>query len=396
MNNTLQEMIQDYLAETITNRRYLHENPELSFQEVNTAAWIRRKLEEYHIETLSGFSGNSTVACIKGNADGPTIAFRADIDALPVEEETGLPYRSLNPGIMHACGHDAHTAVLLTMAKFFADHRDMVRGTVKFIFQQAEEALPGGAKTLCEEGVMDDVDQIFTWHVSSTDPLGTAFLVKGNATAAVGTYEAVITGKGGHGGHPHLSNNPIVCSSAIVQAITQLPALKAPAMDTAVVTVGYLISGTKGVGAANTIPGTATLGGNIRCLNNDLQETMYSQVEAAIKGLAAAYGCECSVTIEKGYPSLVNAEKPRRAMEAAIKDMGLEIYSDRPSMAAEDFSYYTLKKPACFAMVGCYNPDSGQPPMPHHNGKFIIDDEKGIPIALELMLRCYQHAVEEY
>ncbi len=202
MSETMKKLAAAYAAEVIKNRRYLHAHPELSFHETNTAQWIRDHLAAIGIPTLSGITGNSTVGVLKGTQPGPSIGFRADIDALGLTEMNDLPYKSTHPGIMHACGHDAHTAVLMAMAEIFASHRELVHGTIYFVFQQGEEFLPGGAQQLVKDGIMDRIDYMFAWHAAALEKVGTVDVAAGVREAAVGTYDIKITGKGGHGGFP--------------------------------------------------------------------------------------------------------------------------------------------------------------------------------------------------
>ena len=209
MKNMIKSLVDAYESKLLETRHHLHENPELSFQEYKTADYIRENLKNMGIELQEGISGTSTVGILKGSEPGPCIAFRADIDALPVVENNDLPYKSKTPGIMHACGHDTHVACLLTLADVLSSHKELVKGTVKFVFQAAEEKLPGGAKQLCADGVMNDVDFIFGMHSSSGYPLGTVVVSHGVSSAAIGIYEVTVHGKGGHGSSPHECLNPV-------------------------------------------------------------------------------------------------------------------------------------------------------------------------------------------
>ena len=393
MSEFTHELASRYGSEANSHREWIHQHAELSFEEYETASYIRAKLRDYGITILPGFSGNSTVACIEGEEEGPVIAIRADIDALPVCEDNDLPYKSEKEGVMHACGHDAHAATLLGLCHILADHRELVKGKVKFIFQQAEEKLPGGARTLCEEGAIDDCDAVFAYHAISNAPLGTGMLTTGGATAAVGEYSAVITGKGGHGGMPHLSNNPIVCGTMIANAINQLVGTSVDPMKTGVVTVGYMLSGTEN--GTNIIPDDLRMGGNIRSFDNKLQKELYEKVEKTIKDICAVYGCDCEVKITKGYPSVENDAKAVSMMAEAFEEAGIKRI-DSALMAGEDFSYYSLNKPSCIALLGFYDENSGTAPKPHHNPEFVIDAVHGIPIALEVMLNCYLNAAEKW
>lgn len=371
-------------------REWLHRHAELSFEEKESAAFIRNKLNEFGVEILSGFSGNSTVGVLEGEEPGPVIAFRADIDALPVCENNDLPYKSENEGVMHACGHDAHAATLLGFAKLLSEHRKMIRGKVKFIFQQGEEKFPGGASILCDEGAVDDCDMVFAYHCISNLPLGSAMITEGDASLAVGEYGAVIRGKGGHGGMPHLSNNPIVCGSMITNAINQIVGTEVSPMEAGIVTVGYFISGDEK--ARNIIPSELKLGGNLRSFSNEVQESLYVKVENIISSICDMYSCECDVEVLKGYPSIHNDKRATSVMKEALRMTGLSLIEE-PFMAGEDFSYYSRIKPSCLALIGFYNESSGRKPIPHHNPDFIIDAENGIPIALEVLTNCYYTAL---
>ena len=229
---------------------------------------------------MEGISGTSTVAVIKGEKTGPCIAFRADIDALPVEEENDLPFKSEVPGVMHACGHDIHTAVLLTFAKILTAHPELVRGTVKLIFQAAEEKLPGGAKALCEEGVMKDVDLVYGFHCASAFPLGTIAVTPRAYSAAIGVYEVKIHGKGGHGGYPQNALNPVPVACMVGSALNQILAEKKNPLEGGVLTVSYINGGQY----PNIITDTVTLGGNVRTLNNDLIDKVFDSIHSISRG----------------------------------------------------------------------------------------------------------------
>ncbi|MBQ6622913.1 MAG: amidohydrolase [Mogibacterium sp.] len=292
---------------------------------------------------------------------------------------------------MHACGHDAHTAVLLAMVRFFAAHRELIRGKIKFIFQQAEEKLPGGAVTLCREGVMEDVDEIYAWHAAAIQPIGEVSLVRGHSHAAVGEYRLVIKGKGGHGGFPHLSNNPILCAASVANIINQMITTRVDPLKSGVITTAYIHSGTDHV--PNVIPSECILGGNIRTLDNALIEKMYEWTEQICRTQCEAFGCEYEFEIGRGYPSTELGGHPMEVMEAVAAEMGLVNTIPFPQMGAEDFSYYTLKKPAAFIMIGMQDPRDKENPTPHHNPRFRIDDENGLPVALEFIVSCYLKAV---
>lgn len=387
MNNMIKKLVEDYGHQLIDNRRYLHAHPELSFKERQTAAWIRQRLQAAGIPILKGIHGNSTVGYLKGTQPGPAIGFRADIDALGLTEENDLPYKSQHCGVMHACGHDAHTAVLMAMAEILAQHKECIHGTVYFIFQQAEEYLPGGAKGLVEDGVMDRLDYIFGWHVGAMDTVGTADVSAGFRTAAVGTYDLKITGKGGHGGSPHQCNNPIIPAAELVSAINLIPALKCDPLANCTVSVSNLICGVAGVD--NVLPETVVMGGNIRSLQTDVRDFVMIEIKRLAESISAAHQCQCDVHLVYGYPALDVDETCADIMKEAAREVGLTVVQKQPSLGAEDFAYYSQKKPAGFAHLGMADPTGKYAPTPHHNPCFYIDDEKGLPLALQFILTTY-------
>ena len=387
MNNMIKKLVEDYGHQLIDNRRYLHAHPELSFKERQTAAWIRQRLQAAGIPILKGIHGNSTVGYLKGTQPGPAIGFRADIDALGLTEENDLPYKSQHCGVMHACGHDAHTAVLMAMAEILAQHKECIHGTVYFIFQQAEEYLPGGAKGLVEDGVMDRLDYIFGWHVGAMDTVGTADISAGFRTAAVGTYDLKITGKGGHGGSPHQCNNPIIPAAELVSAINLIPALKCDPLANCTVSVSNLICGVAGVD--NVLPETVVMGGNIRSLQTDVRDFVMTEIKRLAESISAAHQCQCDVHLVYGYPALDVDETCADIMKEAAREVGLTVVQKQPSLGGEDFAYYSQKKPAGFAHLGMADPTGKYAPTPHHNPCFYIDDEKGLPLALQFILTTY-------
>lgn len=387
MNNMIKKLVEDYGHQLIDNRRYLHAHPELSFKERQTAAWIRQRLQAAGIPILKGIHGNSTVGYLKGTQPGPAIGFRADIDALGLTEENDLPYKSQHCGVMHACGHDAHTAVLMAMAEILAQHKECIHGTVYFIFQQAEEYLPGGAKGLVEDGVMDRLDYIFGWHVGAMDTVGTADISAGFRTAAVGTYDLKITGKGGHGGSPHQCNNPIIPAAELVSAINLIPALKCDPLANCTVSVSNLICGVAGVD--NVLPETVVMGGNIRSLQTDVRDFVMIEIKRLAESISAAHQCQCDVHLVYGYPALDVDETCADIMKEAAREVGLTVVQKQPSLGAEDFAYYSQKKTAGFAHLGMADPTGKYAPTPHHNPCFYIDDEKGLPLALQFILTTY-------
>lgn len=394
MNETAKKLALEYGGELIENRRWLHAHPELSFKEVNTSAWIKSRLAAAEIPMLSGITGNSVVGFIDSGRPGPSVGFRADMDALGLTEETDVPFRSTSSGVMHACGHDAHTAALVAMAELMASHRELIRGKIYFVFQQAEEFLPGGAVQLCRDGVMKDIDYMFAWHAAAGLPLGTINLGRGARASAVGTYDLKITGTGGHGGSPHKADNPVIPAAELVSAINLIPALKCDPLTPCTVSVSYLLCGVDGV--ANVIPANVSMGGNVRSMDTAARDASMAEIERLSKAICAAHNCECRVELVYGYPACVNSDECYEVMSEAAEETGLVDPHLPPDLGAEDFAYYGREKPAAICMFGMADPTGAIAPTPHHNPHFYIDDEQGLPLALEFILNVYFKALDKF
>lgn len=390
MKEFVKNLTRDYTDLLLKHFHHLHSHPELSFEEYETSAYIKEQLTALGIRLQDGIRGTSAVGILEGSVPGPVIAFRADMDALPIQEETELPYKSVNPGVMHACGHDSHTAALLAFAALLAGHRELVKGTVKFIFQCAEEKLPGGAKGLCEDGVMDDVDAVYGLHCSANMAMGEVIANIGADSACIGVYEVTVQGKGGHGSAPQNAVNPVPVACLLASAINQILAEKASPLEKAVLTVSYI----RGGEYPNIIPSEVTLGGNLRTFSNDLTHSLLKHLNKICEGICGAYGCTCQVTTAIGYPSAINTEAETLLVRRAAKDMGYTWKTEEPGLGGEDFSYYLLKKPGAFFHVGMADPDLVDQAAPHHNCKFELD-QRGLAIALELELAVYLKAVED-
>lgn len=369
-------------------RHYLHENPELSFEEYNTAAYIREQLKNMGITQIQEI-GTSTVAVLEGKEPGPCIAFRADIDALPVQEENELPYRSKVPGIMHACGHDTHTACLLCMADILSEHPELVKGKVKFIFQAAEEKLPGGAKAVCAANAMDGVDKVFGFHCSSEYPVGTVAVSEGACSAAIAIYEVKIHGYGGHGSSPHKAKNPVPVACMVASALNQILAEKKDPTQCGVFTVAYINGGQY----PNIITDTVTLGGNVRTLDNDLIGRILENIKSISTSICEGYGLTCEVSSTLGYPATINVAEHVETIKDAVKEMGYTHIEKPISLGGEDFAYYLMEKPGAYFTVGMSDPENPATKAPHHNCGFQLD-ERGLRIGLELDLATYLKTLE--
>lgn len=386
MLNLIKKIAEDYYDQLIEYRQYLHENPELSFQEFNTSTWIRKKLSDLNIPILEEVGGNSVVGILDSKISGPVIAFRADIDALPIQEENQIPYKSKIANVMHACGHDAHTATLLCLAEIFTKYPDIIKGKIKFIFQQGEEKPPGGGKLIVEDKVLDDVDHTFAWHVSPEFSLGEIAAVPGPRTAAVATYEIDIKGRGGHGGFPHTAIDPISTGCAVATAIHQIVPQCINSQETAVITVSHFNAGING--AHNIIPETAVLQGNIRTLNNELILQIIDKIKETADFICKAKKCTCHVNTSIAYPAVINSETSTEYVKQAINNLGYNSITTSPIMGCEDFAYYLLNTPGTFINIGSRNSEKPETLSSPHNPKFMLDEEV-MKIALKTLLMTY-------
>ena len=387
MNNLLaliQEKAALYTAEVIEIRRYLHQNPELSFQEYNTSKFVCDKLTEFGIEFEKGIVKTGVVGLIKGkNPTKRTIALRADLDALPIVETNTVSYKSVNEGVMHACGHDVHTASLLGAAKILNEVRHQFEGTIKLIFQPGEEKLPGGASLMIAEGVLENPspEAIIGQHVYPQLDAGKVGFRSGMYMASCDELYVTIKGKGGHAALPHQNIDPILITSHIITALQQLISRTMPPTIPAVLSFGKII----GNGATNIIPDCVKLEGTFRAMNEEWRSIAHQKMTKMAQSIAESMGGECDFRIEKGYPFLVNDEKVTgRAKAAAIQFLGAENVIDLDlRMTAEDFAYYSQIKPACFYRLGTRN-EAENINTGLHTSTFNIDEE-AIETAIGLM-----------
>ncbi len=322
---------------------------------------------------LSGFG---LIARIKGNKPGKTIALRADFDALPIQDEKDVPYKSKVPGVMHACGHDGHTATLLILGKLLWEMREELAGEYVLIHQHAEEADPGGAIGMVQAGALNGVDAIFGTHLSSNHPTGMIGYRVGPMMAAVDSFEMKIQGKGGHGAHPHQTKDAIVIGSQLVMNLQQLVARRVAPTESAVLTVGSFVASN----ADNIIADTAYLNGTIRTFNKDIRETMEREFKRVVQGTEIAHDCTIELDYRRGYPAIVNHEKETLFVRDIAQDI-CEVVEIEATMGGEDFSYYLEEKPGTFFFTGAAPTEYA----PHHHPKFDID-EKGMLVAAKVLL----------
>ncbi len=374
--STIRRDIEEILPGVIADRRHLHQHPELGFQEFETAKLVADRLRSLGVEDVrTGIAVTGVTGLIRGTKPGidKVVLLRADMDALPISEENDVEYRSTVAGKMHACGHDAHTAGLLGVARLLMDRRDQFSGTVKLLFQPAEEG-GGGALVMINEGVMEDpkVDYAFGLHLDQGNPVGTINLRSGPICAAADRFTAVITGKGGHGASPHEAVDPIAAGSAIVTALQTIAGREVNPTDQVVVTVGAFIAGE----AANVIPNSAELRGTLRSFSPDARVQIATRTKEIMKGIAAAMRCDVEFTLTPGYPSIVNDEEMTKLVrQVACEVVGEELVSESPlAMGSEDFSYFLQRVPGAFFNVGSNNTERGLV-WTHHHPRFDFDEE---------------------
>ena len=344
--------IADFAPDMKTWRRHLHTMPEIAFDCHKTAAFVVEKLREFGVDDIhEGIATSGVVAIINGQGDGPTIGLRADMDALPMAEITGLDYASKVDGAMHACGHDGHTTMLLGAAKYLAETRNFA-GRVALIFQPAEEN-GGGAGVMVDEGVLDtfDISNIYALHNAPGTPVGQFYTTPGPIMAAVDTFTFNLTGKGGHGAYPQDCVDPIVAAVAMVNAIQTIVSRNHDSRENVVVSVTQIHAGT----ADNIIPETAYINGTVRTFDKDVQAMVKSRMDAIVAGTAASYGVAYDLDYEVGYPATVNdADRTAFAADIAREIAGVAgvVDDSGPEMGAEDFAYFLEKRPGAYLFVG--------------------------------------------
>jgi amidohydrolase len=362
------EVREGFGEKIVALRREIHREPELGFDTEKTAAKVLAALDGLPLEIQTGVAENGVVATLEGEGEGPTVGLRADMDALPIHEETGLPFASETDGKMHACGHDGHTSMLVGAAHALSGMRHRLNGTVRFFFQPAEEG-EGGGKVMVDAGVADDVDSIFALHLWPGLPFGRAATKAGPIMAAADAFEMTVKGAGGHGAMPHLTADAIAMAAQIVTALQTVVSREVDPVEPAVLTVGEIEAGT----AYNIIPETARLGGTVRTLNEDLRRRMPERIEHLARGIAQGMRGDVQFDYEFSYPVTVNDEYAAwRALGVAGDLLGEEnaIELTNPSMGAEDFAYFLEKIPGAFIWLGVGEDVSGL-----HTPTFAFDEE---------------------
>lgn len=379
MENRIAEKIKNISSQIfptmVTLRRELHQRPELAFNEHKTSERIAKELKKIGIGFKKCIAKTGVVGVLNKEKKGKTVALRADMDALPVVEQTNFPYKSKNKGVMHACGHDVHMACLIGAAEILTRLKDEVPGKVKFIFQPSEEVTPGGAKPMVEAGVLKnpDVSGIFALHCDSSIPVGKIGVREGPTMAQAESFDITIIGKGGHGARPHDGVDAIVVASQVVQALQTIPSRKINPLEPVVISIGKMEGGY----ARNIICDRVILKGTARTLNKEVAKKVPAFLKEIISGITKSAGASFELSYYGGYPILINHPKATDLARSSIaklfgKDAIFEI--EKPVMGGEDFAYYLQKVPGSFLRLGIRNPKKNAV-YPWHHPKFTVDED---------------------
>jgi amidohydrolase len=373
----------DVASEVVELRRELHANPELGLHLPGTQKRILESLTGLGLDITLGDSVTSVVADLDTGRDGPTILLRGDMDALPLTEDTDVPFKSKVEGRMHACGHDSHVAMLVGAAKLLAANRDQLTGRVRFMFQPGEEGFHG-ARYMIEEGVLDGVDRAFAIHVDTSVPVGVVECRGGAFLASSDELHITVTGRGGHASAPHLARDPIPAAAAMVGAFQTMVTREVDVFDPAVVTIAHIDSGTTN----NIIPEVANMEGTIRTVSEETRELVKSSVRRVAGGVADAYGCTSEVEIIEGYPVTINDPAMAQLIEktaVAVLGDGRFVYAAKPAMGAEDFSYVLQGVPGAMMSLGACPANVENPleaPGLHSNRMMLNEDVLRTGIAM--------------
>ncbi|MEF2093627.1 amidohydrolase [Bacillus sp. CFBP9009] len=375
MKSKLMNMLEARKGEMVQIRRHLHENPELSFKEEKTAQYIIDfyKGKDVSIQTNVG-NGLGIIVTIEGGKPGKTIGLRADFDALPITEEADVPFRSKNEGVMHACGHDGHTAYLLVLADCINELKDSLSGTIKIIHQHAEETPPGGAKSIMESGCLDELDAVFGVHLFPSHPAGVVGYHGGYSMAGRTYFKLAIKGVGGHGSSPHMANDAIVAGAHFVTAVQTVISRRLNPFDMGVVTIGSF----DGKGSFNVIKDRIEIEGDVRYMTAETQQLIDKEIHRIVKGIETEFDVQCELTYVPDYPPLYNDPELTGFVKNSLESMNdkdIKNVLEFPVFSgSEDFSYYAEKIPGCFFYIGC-KPKGVEKAYFNHHPKFDIDED---------------------
>lgn len=384
VTTSLRDEIDEWLPELIETRRDFHRHPEMGLEEVRTSGIVAERLRAIGYEDVrTGIGVTGVKAVLRGGRPGKVLLLRADMDALPIEEQNDVEYRSTNPGVMHACGHDGHTAMLLSVARLLYPKRDEIPGTIVFCFQPAEEGR-GGARAMIADGVLEDpaVDAAIGLHLMSSYPVGTAVAIPGPAMSGAHGFTATIQGRGGHGATPHNTIDALVIAAEVVTTLQTLVAREVDPQKPAVVTVGTLHAGTT---AGNIIADSASMRGTVRWFDPAVGEYMSQRLPKLIEGIAEAMRGSATVEYRTGGKATVNDPAVTAIVHEALAEVVGEenVITGPPLMGSEDFSEFGDRVPACFFFVGSRDDETGKN-FDHHHPRFDID-ERSLPLGVELM-----------
>ena len=360
-------------------RRDFHVHPELGFREIRTSGIVAKELEALGLEVTKGVGKTGVVGLLDGTKPGPTLLLRFDMDALPIHEETGAEYASQSAGVMHACGHDGHTAIGLTVAKILNQHKNELAGTVKFCFQPSEEGNNGeevgGAEMMMRDGVLDGprVDMTLSLHLWNEKPLGWVNVAKGPVMAGAEEFKIKVIGKGGHGAIPDLAVDPVVCAAQIVSASQSIVSRNVGPLETAVISFTVINGGT----AFNVIPKEVTMQGTIRTFNPQVRTKVLQRFDEVVKGVASAMGCQVEMMVKQLTPALINAELVTARVQETARNLLPSLNHDNSpylTMGAEDMAYMQAKVDGCYFFIGSNN-QKKQLDYGHHHPKFDFDEQ---------------------
>ena len=372
MSNTLVERLREKEDRMIEIRRYLHQHPELSFKEVETPKYIANFYKDKDCKVETNVGQNGVKVTIDSGKPGKTLVIRADFDALPIKEETGLPFASENEGVMHACGHDAHTAYMLILAETLIEMKDQFKGKVIVIHQPAEEMPPGGAQGMIKDGVLEGVDHVLGAHVMSTMEAGKVFYKEGFVQTGRAYFKLTVHGKGGHGSSPHMANDAIVAGANFVTTAQTVVSRRLSPFETGVVTIGSF----DGKGQFNVIKDSIEIEGDVRALTDDTRDTIEKELTRLVEGLESTFGVTCDFEFNKDYPALYNNPEFTSYVADTIKNAGDNdikgVEECEPQPPSEDFAFYAVELPSTFIYSGAA-PEDGEI-YPHHHPKFNISE----------------------
>ncbi|MBP1996476.1 amidohydrolase [Paenibacillus eucommiae] len=382
MIKNFEAALEEINEEMIGWRRHLHQHPEVSYKEVRTAQFVAEHLQSWGIEVRTNVGGHGLVGFLKGGQDGPTVALRADMDALPIQDEKQCEYASKVPGVMHACGHDAHTSTLLGIAKAASRLKGSLKGNLIFLFQHAEEITPGGAKSMIEAGALAGADAVYGVHLWTPFPVGHVYCRAGAMMAAPDEFIIKIIGKGGHGGLPHQTIDSISVGAHLVVNLQTIVSRMVDPTEPSVVSVGSFHAGS----SFNVIAETCTIVGTVRSFDADLRLDIKEKMERIIASTCEMFGADWELEYKLGYPPVVNHDEEAARFERVARSQfgEAQVHHSPLIMAGEDFAYYMHHVPGCFMFVGAGNEEAGIH-HPHHHPQFDIDERSMLQAGKLLM-----------